>query len=240
MYRLVLIKIPRKHRWETLERRELPFLEQVSSIHIFYDSDLSKGKSMKQAAATSGAGKRLLKSKLPEVFIFLDYIKEFVAHINEKGRAKEIKGNILTLAVKIALLYNDKVLTASAFKDIKFPIIRLWSCYVDYCDMPFAIDIPEVVGLANNVKKSLETTLKEHVTPKTLSTMKETFEYLLSEEMLTKIFDQDDEKLEDLRSKSSKMLRDFWDSRLSENDKRSVHEMQADRSYAGEKKSDWT
>jgi len=200
----------------------------------------SVSKTLKQKAATSAAGKRLLKSLLPEVFVFLDYVKAFVTHLNSRERGKEVKKIVLNLAVKIALLYNDKKLTAEAFKDIKYPIIRLWSCYIDYCDMPFAIDIPEMVGLADTVRSSLEKTLKSHLTPKTISTMQDTFSYVLSHDFLEKLFNQDDKALEELRTKSASMLRDFWDTRLSEKDKRYVHDIQAERSTAGEMKTDWT
>lgn len=122
---------------------------------------------------------------------------------------------------------------------LKLPILRAWSCYVDFCEMPFAVDVPILKGLMDEIAHHVLAEMSKHLSQKNLVMLTETLDYLCSEDTLTRVF-KEEEPLTSTRNASAALLRKYWDAHIPKMERERVHSIQAENSYQGEKKNDWT
>ncbi len=87
-----------------------------------------KKKAIASKTATSSLGKALFKKFVDkETVLLLKTIKIMVTKEDGPKKAKEINNNILKLAVKILLLYEDKSLVPESFEGVTFLFQRICS-----------------------------------------------------------------------------------------------------------------
>jgi len=150
---------------------------------------MSIKKNVSGKAATSGAGKGLIKDELGKNGVrVIDIMKEIITVYEGKKKATEVEDNIIRFAVKVILLWKNKdVSTQELMKTL--PYLRaVWSNLIDFCEMSFAY---EPATLAKNAQELVDCFIKliqQHVTDKTLEMVRETLKYLSQEKFLDLLF----------------------------------------------------
>eukprot|EP00013_Stygamoeba_regulata_P016127 CAMPEP_0177667828 /NCGR_PEP_ID=MMETSP0447-20121125/22354_1 /TAXON_ID=0 /ORGANISM="Stygamoeba regulata, Strain BSH-02190019" /LENGTH=293 /DNA_ID=CAMNT_0019174131 /DNA_START=30 /DNA_END=907 /DNA_ORIENTATION=+ len=187
------------------------------------ERDLRKKKSgslsrvMQQKAASSAAGKKVLRGIAPDaVWELLDMLKKFVTSVSGSKRAKELEKDILAVAIKGALLFRAKKLEADMpdLREAYVSLLFLWSCFVDQVDMEFARDADTLIMFATAFKTKLRAVFVKHLTPKTLCRLDETFVYCTKKEIIAALFDDDPEHTK-FREAGAEKLRALWKTQVS-------------------------
>jgi PH domain/Domain of unknown function (DUF758) len=184
------------------------------------------GRSLKEKAATSSMGKKILTKLLPkEVFELLKHFLLFNTTVADKARAKEIDADILKICTKMALLYDEKKISGKAFGPLILPTLMLWSSFTDMCDMEFARDPPMLIAYIKDMQQRLSTLLKQHMQPKTVQRLDDIFALLCNEETIAKLF-SDEPEIVKFREASVKILGTLWNAKVSDRLQRAVLKLQ--------------
>jgi hypothetical protein len=161
------------------------------------------------AAATSSAGKGMIKEFLGKDGVkLLDLIKQIITAHEGKKKAVEVEENIIRVAVKVILLWQNKDLTNADITGTVPKVKAVWSDIIDFCEMSFAYDPPKIKSSGDELIVCFTTLLKDYVTEATITTMKATINYITTQALLDSVFvaeGQDDTKKELMR-----ILRGGW------------------------------
>jgi len=168
---------------------------------------------MKKAAgssvATSSAGKSLIKEFLGKDGIrLISLIKQVITIHEGKKKALEVEDNIIRVAVKVILLWQNKDIT---IKDISATVPKVkavWSDIIDFCEMSFAYDPPKIKTSGEELIACFKVLLKDYVTDNTLEKMAATINYITTKELLDCLFAN--EAQAELKKELMAILRSGW------------------------------
>jgi len=150
---------------------------------------MSMKKNISGKAATSGAGKSLIKEELGKSGVrCIEIMKEIITLHEGKKKATEVEDNVIRFAVKILLLHKNKdISTQELMKTL--PYLRaVWSNLIDFCEMSFAYEPATLAKNAQELSECFVKLIGQHVTDKTLDMIKETIGYCTQEKLLDRLF----------------------------------------------------
>jgi len=170
---------------------------------------MSIKKNVSGKAATSGAGKGLIKDELGKNGVrVIEILKAIITIYEGKKKATEVEDNIIRFAVKVILLWKNKDLTTPELMKT-LPYLRaVWSNLIDFCEMSFAY---EPAALQKNAQELVDCFVKivqQHVTDKTIDMIRETLQYMSQEKLLDLLFK--DPQGEDFKKELEHIVRGAW------------------------------
>jgi len=153
---------------------------------------MSMKKNISGKAATSGAGKSLIKEELGKSGVrVLEIVKEIITVHEGKKKATEVEDNMIRFAVKILLLLKNKDITTQELMKC-VPFLRaVWSNVIDACEMSFAYEPVAIKKNMEELAAAFEKLVLQHVQDKTIDTMKETLQYVTQEALMDRLFKDD-------------------------------------------------
>jgi len=158
--------------------------------------------------ATSSAGKGMIKEFLGKDGIkLLDLVKQVITNYEGKKKASEIENNIIRVAVKVILLWQNKDITTENITSTVPKVKAVWSDIIDFCEMSFAYDPPKLKTSGDELVLCFTTLLKDFVTENTLQTMKATINYCTTQALLDTVFASEDETT---KKELMRILRTAW------------------------------
>jgi len=166
-------------------------------------------KNVSGKAATSGAGKGLIKDELGKNGVrVIDIMKEIITLHEGKKKATEVEDNIIRFAVKIILLWKNKDITTQDLMKT-LPYLRaVWSNLIDFCEMSFAYEPATLAKNANELVDCFIKLIQQHVTDKTIEMIRETLQYLSQEKLQDLLFK--DPKGEEYKKELEGIVRGAW------------------------------
>jgi len=180
----------------------------------------SAEKNITEMAATSTMGRKVIQEFAPpKTFLLLECFKKFTSKYYGKDKMKECEKNIYKLAVKTAMLYRGNYILPAEFTYVRGIIIKVWSSFIDFCEMKWSRDLDFMSKQFEEVYKELVKLLSPHVTPSTMNRLKDLFEFVADKATLQTFFSDD---CKDLQQEALDILRDLWEKELSEQEKKSV------------------
>jgi hypothetical protein len=166
-------------------------------------------KNVSGKAATSGAGKGLIKDELGKNGVrVIEILKAIITIYEGKKKATEVEDNIIRFAVKVILLWKNKDITTPELMKTTPYLRAVWSNLIDFCEMSFAY---EPAALQKNSKELVDCFIKivqQHVTDKTIDMIKETLQYMSQEKLLDLLFK--DPQGEDYKKELEHIVRGAW------------------------------
>jgi hypothetical protein len=170
---------------------------------------MSIKKNVSGKAATSGAGKGLIKDELGKNGVrVIDIMKEIITMYEGKKKATEIEDNIIRFAVKIILLWKNKDLSTQELMKT-LPYLRaVWSNLIDFCEMSFAYEPAVLAKNSNELVDCFVKLIQQHVTDKTIEMVRETLTYLSNEKLMDILFK--DPKGEEYKKELEGIVRGAW------------------------------
>jgi len=166
-------------------------------------------KNVSGKAATSGAGKDVIKGELGKSGVrVIEILKAIITIYEGKKKATEVEDNIIRFAVKVILLWKNKDITTPELMKT-LPYLRaVWSNLIDFCEMSFAY---EPAAIQKNAKELVECFIKiiqQHVTDKTIEMIRETLTYMSQEKLLDLLFK--DPQGDDFKKELEHITRTAW------------------------------
>jgi len=137
----------------------------------------------------------------------LDLIKQVITNYEGKKKATEVENNIIRVAVKVILLWQNKDITTENITSTVPKVKAVWSDIIDFCEMSFAYDPPKLKASGDELVGCFNTLLKDYVTENTLNTMKSTINYCTTQALLDTVFTSDDETT---KKELMRILRTAW------------------------------
>jgi len=170
---------------------------------------MSIKKNVSGKAATSGAGKGLIKDELGKNGVrVIDIMKEIITLHEGKKKATEVEDNIIRFAVKVILLWKNKdVTTQELMKTLPF-LRAVWSNLIDFCEMSFAYEPAVLSKNANELVDCFIKLIQQHVTDKTIEMIRETLKYLSQEKLMDLLFK--DPQGEEFKKELEGIVRGAW------------------------------
>jgi len=146
-------------------------------------------KNVSGKAATSGAGKGLIKDELGKNGVrVIDILKAVITIYEGKKKATEIEDNIIRFAVKVILLWKNKDITTQDLMKT-LPYLRaVWSNLIDFCEMSFAYEAPALQKNSKELADCFVKIVQQHVTDKTIEMIRETLDYMTQEKLMDVLF----------------------------------------------------
>jgi len=151
---------------------------------------LKQKKGLASHMATSSAGKQLLKKYLDkDTQTLLTTVKKLITSIDTAKRAKQFNKDIIKIAVKVIVLYQDKKVTENSFESLKFTFRRICSAIRNNwrtkafeeqatCD--------RLIDQFEQFEKGLLKILKSYVSQNSVERIRNTFGYVANTEFLQK------------------------------------------------------
>jgi len=170
---------------------------------------MSIKKNVSGKAATSGAGKGLIKDELGKNGVrCIDIMKEIITIYEGKKKATEVEDNIIRFAVKVILLWKNKdISTQDLMKTLPF-LRAVWSNLIDFCEMSFAYEPATLAKNANELVDCFVKLIQQHVTDKTIEMLRDTLKYLSQEKLLDLLFK--DPQGEEYKKELETIVRGAW------------------------------
>jgi len=166
-------------------------------------------KNISGKAATSGAGKSLIKEQLGNSGVrVLEIVKETITLHEGKKKAIEIEDNLIRFAVKILLLYKNKDITQQELMKCVPYLRNVWSNVIDSCEMSFAYDPPTIKKNMKELADAFEKLVQQHVQDKNIELMRETLAYLTQEALMDHLFK--DPAGEEYKKDLERIVRKAW------------------------------
>jgi len=153
---------------------------------------MSMKKNISGKAATSGAGKSLIKEQLGSGGVrMLEIVNEIITVHEGKKKATEVEDNLIRFAVKILLLHKNKDITTTELMKC-VPLLRaVWSNVIDACEMSFAYDPAAIKTHMEELAAAFQKLVQQHLQDKNIESMKETLAYLTQEALMDRLFKDD-------------------------------------------------
>jgi len=201
--------------------------EWLTALKTNLDKDVGKGDATKSkktqsvamrlkkgaasSVATSSAGKGLIKEFLGKDGIsLLDLIKQVVTNYEGKKKATEIEDNIIRVAVKVILLWQNKDITNANIASTVPKVKAVWSDIIDFCEMSFAYDPPKIKASGEDLIVCFTNLLKDYVTDNTLTRLKATITYITTQALLDSVFASSSPEQDAIKKELMRILRTAW------------------------------
>jgi len=166
-------------------------------------------KNVSSGVATSSAGKSLIKEFLGKDGVkLLDLVRKIVTLQDGKKKADEVENDIIRVAVKVILLWKNKDLTTQDLAGTIPGVKAIWSDVIDFCEMSFAYDPAKIKEHGEHLSVSFTKLLADYITEKNLVKMREVINYLVTKELLDKLFS--DEGQDESKKELNRILRGGW------------------------------
>jgi len=138
-----------------------------------------------ETALNLGPGAKIIKDYLTDdAFVIMEAVRNFLDVYAGPEKAAKVEKQVLSLGVKVALMYRDKTITKDYFVSLAEPVRKLVDKLIDGYEIPFTFSLPDVIESINNVRQLLEKVLKPFLQEKAINKMNSLFEFFSNEEML--------------------------------------------------------
>jgi len=144
-----------------------------------------------------------------DTFRILEAIKSFVTKYDSLKQAEWVEKSILSIGMKVGILYRDKKITRSTISMIHNPIHRLCDRLIDAYEIPFTFSHRELMDLAFEVQEAILIGLKTYLDDKTMATLSEVLRYFISDAIVLDFFAK--KKWNECQVVGS-TLRSLWDA----------------------------
>jgi hypothetical protein len=154
-----------------------------------HDWLLKQKKGFASKAATSTMGKALLKKFLDkETRTLLVTLKKLIAQVDGSKKASQINKNIIKIAVKVVVLYQDKKVTETSFESLKGNFRRICSTIKNNWRTKQINEktCERLLEQMTQFEKGLIRILKPHITKHTEKRIEDTFQYLANTQFILK------------------------------------------------------
>jgi len=163
------------------------------------------------SVATSSAGKGMIKEFLgKDGILLLDLVKQVITNYEGKKKATEIEDNIIRVAVKVILLWQNKDITNANIASTVPKVKAVWSDIIDFCEMSFAYDPPKIKASGEELVICFTNLLKDYVTENTLARLKATISYITTQALLDGVFASSSREQEEIKKELMRILRTAW------------------------------
>jgi len=157
-----------------------------------------------------GAGGKLVRSYVTdETIIIIDAFKNFLVAKMGAEKADKLEKQIISLGIKVALLYRDKKLKSEDVKASMVPIRLIASKAIDGFEIPFAFSSYEAIEALRAVQKAFEKVLVPVLTDKSIKKMAAIFDMICDEELIDDFFEK--KKWRECEVVAT-TLRELWDA----------------------------
>lgn len=155
----------------------------------------AKGKGAKYTiqsnVASSIIGRKLLKEAVDaDSWKALDAIYGFLKKSKGEDVANKFKKDLIRIGTKLAILYNNKLVTDDALEKMSLAVRHLAQTVVDYYQMPSIFDAPTLITYFAALRSATEPHFENKIKPKTMQKYKDLFEVACSEELLVNFFEK--------------------------------------------------
>jgi len=157
-----------------------------------------------------GAGGKLVRGFVTDdTIIIIDSLKNFLVARMGAEKAQKLEKQIISLSIKVALLYKDKKIRSEDMKAAMVPIRLVVSKAIDGFEIPFAFSAFEAIEAVRGVQKALEKMLKPVMTEKSIHKMGVIFDLVCDEELMEDFYEK--KKWRECEIVAT-TLRELWDA----------------------------
>uniref|UniRef100_A0A6B2LHX9 Uncharacterized protein n=1 Tax=Arcella intermedia TaxID=1963864 RepID=A0A6B2LHX9_9EUKA len=189
---------------EATKREEPDFLVRAKQ-----STSMRVKKNVSSAVATSHTGKDVIRKFVgKKALATIDIVKDLITLHEDKKKATEIENNIIKIAVKVILLFQNKDLSEKNLTDLVPKVESLWVSVLNYSQMPFTYDAITIKTSAEDMIDSMTTQLAPFLSEKNISLLRETAVYLQQKELLDLLFEKEEQ--EPMRKDLARILNNDW------------------------------
>jgi len=147
-------------------------------------------KSVGGKVATSAAGKKIIKDMIGKDGVkVITIVKNVIADLYDKNKAKEIENDIIRIGVKFILLFRNEDITIDDLNTLKPRVQKLWQLSQDYAYIiNFDYNRENIQNAGNLVFELLRNVLGPHITEKNMTKLNDIHGFLFSEKVLDHLF----------------------------------------------------
>eukprot|EP01111_Echinosteliopsis_oligospora_P006029 TRINITY_DN1996_c0_g1_i1.p1 TRINITY_DN1996_c0_g1~~TRINITY_DN1996_c0_g1_i1.p1 ORF type:complete len:293 (+),score=61.92 TRINITY_DN1996_c0_g1_i1:102-980(+) len=153
----------------------------------------SKGKGVKYAlessVANSTVGQKILKQVMDDqIWKVIDEMTSVLKEVKGEEVSKKFRASLVKGGTKIAVLYNNKLISNEIVLEWYAIMLKLSSAVVDFYQMPSIFDGDHIVSLLTNLKNSLDTHLSKKLSPKNYALVELLYEILCDGSLISNFF----------------------------------------------------
>jgi len=138
-----------------------------------------------------GAGGKLVRGFVTDdTIIIIDALKNYLVQKMGAEKADKLEKQIISISIKIALLYKDKKLRSEDLKATMVPIRIVVSKAIDGYEIPFTFSAFEAIEALRAVQAALEKVIKPVLTEKTIQKMGAVFDIICNEDLIEDFFEK--------------------------------------------------
>jgi len=136
-----------------------------------------------------GASGKIVKEFItPDTEVIMDSLKSFFTQYLGAEKASKIEKQLISISVKVALLYKEKHITKEYFNSTIVPMRLLISKLIDGYEIPFTFSPYEVVECLRELQKCFEKILRPFLHEKTILKMNQTFDLICDEDLIADFY----------------------------------------------------
>lgn len=136
-----------------------------------------------------GASGKIAKEFITsETEMIMDSIKSFLTQYLGNEKAAKLEKQLISIAVKVALLYKEKHITKEYFGNVTVSIRLLISKLIDGYEIPFTFSPHEVIDGLREIQKEFEKIFRPFLHEKTILKMNQTFDMICDEDLIADFY----------------------------------------------------
>jgi len=159
------------------------FVKKTKSTTVYMS-----GKLIDTLSNMGASGKFMKDYVSADTETIMETVKTFMIAYMGIEKANKIEKQVISIVVKVALLYKEKQVTKEYFESTVVPLRLLISKLIDGYEIPFAFSVHECIDAARAVQKSFEKIMRPYMHEKTLAKMALLFDTMCNEDLLQDFF----------------------------------------------------
>jgi len=204
------------HGWissitENLDKSPSPLpTKEFKKIKIGKSASVYVTGKIAETILNMGAGGKLVRSYVTDdSIIIIDALKNFLVQKLGAEKADKLEKRIISMSIKIALLYRDKKLRVEDLKATMVPIRLVVSKAIDGYEIPFAFSAFEAIEALRAVQAALENVMVPVLTEKSMKKLGVIFDTICDEELMEDFFEKKKWRECEILATT---LRELWDA----------------------------
>jgi len=146
------------------------------------------GRLIDSITALGASGKIAREFITSDTEIIMDSIKTFLTQYIGVEKTTKLEKQLVSIAVKVAILYKEKHITKDYFRNVTVSIRLLISKLIDGYEIPFTFSAHEVIDCLQEIQKEFDKIFRPFLHEKTLLKMNQAFDLICDEELITDFY----------------------------------------------------
>jgi len=146
------------------------------------------GRLIDSFTALGASGKIAKEFITSDTEIIMDSLKSFFTQYLGLEKSSKLEKQVISIAVKVALLYKEKHITKEYFNNVTISIRMLISKLIDGYEIPFTFSAYEIIECLREIQKEFEKIFRPYLHEKTVQKMIQDFDIICDEDLIADFF----------------------------------------------------